>query len=410
MSERVMFGADRAFTNEIENEYLYDSIFDLDKDTRNEKTIFIAIPSYRDEMAIDTIESAILNAKNPDRLRFGVSVIYKKEDDKWWETLSKYKNVKVNAKLSTLKTVGLGRQRQDANSFYNEEDYFLQLDAHMKFDMHWDDLLIHHIEGLKALGAKKPLITGYPRGYAPDGFASVTGYYPYYNPMSKEVYFRQRRGHNSVPVMRIGPYPAQFFKAAGFPRHGDRLFTLFETMALGNSVSPAQIFADGQYIKDVPANTEIRFLEEEQYYSILSWMKGYDFYVPRVTGIMHYYSEADGQVLTRRHHPAEEFPNEMATVAYELDNSIGDRIFDPIKELKGTERSFEEYEEFAGLDYKTRRLKSPVNKIIHNPITAYINFCSEMYNYSISDYIDWMYQSDYTWRADVERNENPKEE
>jgi hypothetical protein len=85
MAYGMMRNADRAFTNEMENEYRYESIFDSEKLNRDSKTIFIAIPCYRDSELTKTINSALLNAKNPERLVFGVGLIYKDGDEKYWE-------------------------------------------------------------------------------------------------------------------------------------------------------------------------------------------------------------------------------------------------------------------------------------------------------------------------------------
>ena len=404
----IMRNADRAVINEVEEVYKYESIFDSRKDARNNKTIFVAIACYRDPELIPTIKSALHNAKNPDRLHFGVALIYKEGDDKWWEELLQYPNVRIDVKEGTFEATGLGRQRSDANSFFNDEDYYLQLDSHMRFDIYWDDLLIHHLESIKDLGEEKPLITGYPRAYAPDDYPSVKGAYPYYNPLSKENYFRQRRGHNNVPCFRIGKHPARFFEQMGFPRHGDRIFTLFETLALATTVSPAQIFAEGKFVKEVPANKDIRFLEEEQYYAILSYMQGYNFYTPRVTGIMHFYSEAEGQVLLApgdRAHPQDDYPEAYNQDSYKEENLGGVGVFEALQKKTGTTRSFADYETFAKIDYKKRRYTGPVNEIRHNKITEYVNFAAEIYAYSINDYIDWMYDPDYEYYADVQRNE-----
>jgi hypothetical protein len=403
----LMRNAHTAFTNELENEYLYNSIFDSAKEARNKKTIFVAIACYRDPELVHTVVSALLNAKNPDRIHIGIGLIYKAGDNKYWEELSKYPNVKIDVKEGTHENTGLGNQRADANNLFDKEDYYLQIDAHMRFDMHWDDLLIHHIEGLKALGEEKPLVTGYPRAYAPDTFPDVKGQYPYYNPKSKEVYFRQRRGHNNVPCFRVGRIPASFFTEMGFPRHGDRIFTQFETLALATTVSPAQLFAEGSYVKEVPANRVIRFLEEEQYYAILSYMQGYTFYTPRVTGIMHYYSEAEGQqLIPDRAHPINDYPESYDENSYREENLGGVEVFNALKKKKGTPRSFKDYEKFAKIDYTERRYTGPVNEIRHNKITEYVNFAAELYTYSINDYIDWMYDGDYEWFEDVQRNES----
>jgi Glycosyltransferase (GlcNAc) len=406
MGYEAMRNAKLAFVDELEAEYKYDSIFDLNKVDRNNKTIFVAIACYRDPELVPTIESAILNAKNPDRLHFGVALIYKEGDEKWWEPLSKYPNVKLDVKQGTYENTGLGRQRGDANAFFDGEDYYLQIDAHMRFDLYWDDLIIHHLEGIKALGEEKPLITGYPRAYAPDKFPHVRGHYPYYNAVTKENYFRQHRGHNNVPCFRVGMHPANFFKAYGFPRHGDRIMTSFETLALATAVSPAQLFAEGQFVKDVPANRDIRFLEEEQYYAILSYMMGYNAYTPRVTGIMHYYSEAYGQLLIPdRAHPQDDYPESYDGNSYLPENLGGVKVFTDLQALSNTPRSFADYEKFASIDYAERRYTRPVNEIRHNKITEYVNFASELYTYSVNDYIEWMYKPDYEWYDDVQRNE-----
>lgn len=411
MGFKMMRDADRAFINELESEYLYKSIFDTKQEDRDNKTIFVAIPCYRDKELVPTIESIYLNAKNPERIFVGVGLAYKKSDGKFWKGITKkYKNVKIVEKEALPENIGLGNQRADANSRFANQDYYLQIDAHMRFDMHWDDLLIHHYQNLVALGEPKPLITGYPRAYAPATYASVRGAYPYYNPMSKEHYFRQRQGHNDVPCFRVGLEPAVFFKEMGFPRHGDRIFTKFETLALANAVSPAQIFTAGSFVKEVPANRDIKFLEEEQYYSILAYMKGYNFYTPRVTGIMHYYTEAYQQVLLEtRDHPELDFPDKFRTYTYNDSKKGGIKIFTALQTLKGTVRSFSDYEKFAGIDYANRTLVAPVNKILHNKITEAVNFATEIYEYSISDYIDWMYDEDYLWYEDVKRNETPAE-
>lgn len=394
------------YQNEVESAYKYQSQHDVDSG-RDSKTIFIAIACYRDEEILPTVQSAILNAKNPDRLKFGISLIYKENVDfGFWGNLLDTPNVQASIKNSALENVGLGKQRAEANSFFNGEDYYFQIDAHMRFDLYWDDLLIHHLEGLKALGEKKPVVTGYPRGYAAEKVPFAVGFYPYFNKVTKEVYFKEHRGHNNVPCLRIGLDPVRFFRATGFTRHGDRRFTEFETISLSTAVSPAQLFADGSYLKDVPANPAIRFLEEEQYYTIRSWMMGYNFYVPRVTGVMHYYSQDDaGNVITNRPSPAEEYPEVFSQQSY-FDQALGGKeVILELANIKKPVRTFAEYESFAGIDYATRELKAPVDRMVSNEVTRQINFLTELYTYSTSDYISWFREHDYYWKADIERNE-----
>jgi hypothetical protein len=399
------------YRNELESVYKYQSEHDKsnNKDARSEKTIFIAIACYRDDEILPTVKSALLNAKNPERLHFGISLIYKDGVDKgfWGEELLTLPNVKVDIKSSSAETVGLGKQRADANAFYDGEDYYFQIDSHMRFDIYWDDLLIRHIEGVKALGETKPVITGYPRGYVSEKEPNAVGFYPYYNPISKEVYFRQVRGHNNVPSLRIGLDPVRFFKKSGFVRHGDREFADFEVIAVSTTVSPAQLFADGSFLKDVPANPKIRFLEEEQYYSILAFMKGYTFYTPRVTGVMHYYTQdSAGNTVSDRPGADEEFPELFREDTYYDGNLEGKELILNLAKTPKAIRSFADYEKFAGVDYTKRELISPVDRIITNDIVQYINFLAETYTYSTTDYVEWFNEPNYHWRKDVDANEN----
>jgi hypothetical protein len=393
------------YHNELEYVYTFDSDYDLDKDSRTSKKIFVSIPCYRDTEIVDTVKSLYANAKNPDRVFVGIGLVYKDSDGEFWKELEKFPNVKIDVKKASSETVGLGLQRQSSNAFYNKEDYFLQVDAHSRFDIYWDDLMIHQLENLKILGDPKPVITGYPRPYAPDQVGNVPGMYPYLNPISKELYFRST-AENAIPCFRKGVNPIKFFQDSGFPRHGDRSFYKGETLALSQTISPGQIFADAEYIKDVPANPSIRFLEEEQYYAILTYMKGYNCYTPRVTGVLHLYCMVGNDVIADRPHPIDDFPNAFDMQSYDEDLLGGLDIFKKLQETKNTPRSFKDYENFAGVDYENRKLPSPVDKLVQNKITAAVNFIAELDLYADTDYTQWMYNPSYEFYDDVKRNES----
>ena len=122
----------------LSNTYVYETTYKLDNDY-DSRTIYVAMPSYRDPELLDTIESIFLNAKNPDRIFIGASILYNKTlDDKWWKPLEKYPNVKIKIEEATEENTGIGKQRSTAASFYNEETYYFQTDCHMRFDPNWD--------------------------------------------------------------------------------------------------------------------------------------------------------------------------------------------------------------------------------------------------------------------------------
>jgi hypothetical protein len=57
--------------------------------------------------------------------------------------------------------------RNKLQQLYNNEEYTLQLDSHMRFNQDWDDTLIKLIKGYWKDGYKKPLLTSYACSYEP---------------------------------------------------------------------------------------------------------------------------------------------------------------------------------------------------------------------------------------------------
>lgn len=110
-------------------------------------TIFIKIPSLDDEELIPTIKNAIYAAKHPERLHFGISLMY--SEDKYRDRLlDALKTIKVdfNYKLVTTtfkkELLGVGKQRKIVNDMYDGQDWVLQIDSHTWFAPHWDTKLI----------------------------------------------------------------------------------------------------------------------------------------------------------------------------------------------------------------------------------------------------------------------------
>ena len=257
------------------------------------------------------------------------------------------------------------------------------------------------------MGEKKPIITGYPRGWALSSLPQAIGYYAFFNQVSKEHYFKHRQGNNNVPSYRTYYQHQKEFKSFGFPRHGDRRMGYGESIAFSYGLSAAQIFADGKFVKEVPINTSIRFLEEEQYISILAYMQGYNFYVPRVTPLMHQYTEDDSQnIIAVRPNPMDDFPDTFIFDSYLKEDNFAGDVFNVLKDMKKTPRSFKDYEKAVGIDYEKRRLPKSTDKVHHSEITAYVNYLTELYDYSLTDGINWMYDPNYEWVQDVQKNES----
>ena len=129
-------------------------------------SIFIQIPSYRDFELNKTIADAVNMASGTNFLSFGVHNCVLFDDE--IEVKNDYPNW-VEIKLETSiapKNIGLQQSRYIANEFYDGEEYYLQIDSHMRFAKNWDTALIDGISKYQEMGISKPLITQYPPAYS----------------------------------------------------------------------------------------------------------------------------------------------------------------------------------------------------------------------------------------------------
>jgi hypothetical protein len=123
--------------------------------------IFIQIASYRDPELIPTIKSCLDNAKNPQNLIFSIVRQFNIHDG--FDNLDEYKDDK-RFKIIDIphnESKGVCWARNLTQQQYNNEEYTLQIDSHMRFEKNWDETLISMIIQLQELGIPKPLLTGY---------------------------------------------------------------------------------------------------------------------------------------------------------------------------------------------------------------------------------------------------------
>ena len=115
-----------------------------------QKTILLHLPSYRDPELVPTIQSALKNAKYPDRIHFGICRQYHPED--MFDNIDEYRNDKRFHILDVLYTESKGlpwARAQINENLLTDQDYILQLDSHHRFIHHWDEILIEMHHGLE---------------------------------------------------------------------------------------------------------------------------------------------------------------------------------------------------------------------------------------------------------------------
>jgi len=151
---------------------------------------------------------------------------------------------------------------------FANEDYFMQIDSHMRCRRSWDSYLIEQLEAMKG---DKTMLTAYPSGYElPNKIPNET------------------RGTLLVPWM---------FDEDGFLRQRGRLMTIQRE---AGDLVPTHLYAAGfnfsrgRVVKDVPYDGSLRqlFFGEELTMALRLYLEGYNLYAPSESVLYHLWSRS----------------------------------------------------------------------------------------------------------------------
>ena len=129
-----------------------------DKCPLSERTIFVAIASYRDWQCRDTVDSILSTAAHPERVRVGVvdqivdgvdgscDVPHVPCSDDPDQPICLYKNQIDVFQMDAELAVGPVFARHIGHRLYRGEYYAMQSDAHVTFTRGWDDDIVSQIE------------------------------------------------------------------------------------------------------------------------------------------------------------------------------------------------------------------------------------------------------------------------
>lgn len=133
-------------------------------------TIFVAISSFRDKELCLTIEDLFSKAMVPERVFVGIvqQNDYKNDEPCCFAENSNISQYLKSYNLRILtwhysKAKGPTYARSFCERLWNNEDYFMQIDSHMRFEYGWDCALIHML--FQTPRPYKTVITMYPEGY-----------------------------------------------------------------------------------------------------------------------------------------------------------------------------------------------------------------------------------------------------
>jgi hypothetical protein len=324
----------------------------------NGSTIFISIVSYRDAECSKTLQQLYHRAVDPTRLRIGL--VEQDRDSSHSSCLPQtgleatqdapWRSDQIRRVfLSHLEAKGPTHARFRASLLYRGEDYFLMIDAHMRFQTGWDQTLVdmHKKAVQRSTVTGKAVISHYP---PPIGSAldfdrpQPATDSQHTSPMTERgVICRSRYlpelGYfrlvgDQIPLQPDAPLYPQPFAAAGF------------------------LFSSGNLVDEVPFDPYLDYLfdGEELLYSARMWTHGWDIFAPSEVVVLHNYdlSRTNEFLSTHRKKWVLQAPRAQERLRCLLGlnwSTCTPKIVTTVSNFSlGTKRSLEAYWKFAGVN------------------------------------------------------------
>lgn len=318
-------------------------------------TIFVQIASYRDPELLPTIRDCIAKAAHPENLTFGIC--WQRDETESMEEFADDPRFRI-VDYHWSKSKGLCWARSEIQKLYKGEKYTMQLDSHHRFLKNWD---LELIEMMKMTGSKKPIITAYAGMYRPSD-NQLLNIEPYKMVASNftpggTILFRPHHIENWQSLTK--PFPARF-------------------------VSGHFFFTIGKHCKEYKYDPNIYFAGDEISLAIRSFTLGYDLFHPHKTIVWHEYTR-EGRT---KHWTDFDTENHKLGVVerpwWEMDNDSKRRLRHMLQEEDnnidlgpyglGKVRTHRDYELYAGINFKLRKLHPDTLKGINPPVNDYTDW------------------------------------
>ena len=302
--------------------------------------IFVNIASYCDPVLPFTLDRAIAMAERPDWLHFGVVDQSPAADPRVVELAQ-------GARLSLVRVDPLDARgpcwaRALANSLYDGEAWYLQIDSHMDFDRHWDRTLRTQAKALQA-GSRGAVISSYPNAFAFENGQPV------------------RRGVTSKVLAHVVK-PGERFEPDHLVLHFEGHPVEQDAPLRGFHAGAGCLFAPGRYAFEFPYDPWFYFHGEEQALSLRLFTHGWDIFHTPGLPIYHLYNNAESGAPARPMHwdAAHEAQRKITWWTYEQRARERLATLASGRDLGvfglGTVRSMADYAAFSGIDYAARTI------------------------------------------------------
>ncbi len=311
--------------------------------------IFVQIASYRDPELLPTIRDCIKKAKYPERLTFGIC--WQRDETESLEEFTNLPNFKV-IDVHWSQSRGLCWARSLIQKLWDGEKYTMQLDSHHRFLQDWDE---HLIKMMEQTGSKKPIITAYAGMYRPSDNVLL----------------------NEEPYKMVASNFTESGTILFRPHHVENWRSLTEPIP-ARFVSGHFFFTWGYHCREYKYDPNIYFAGDEISLSIRSFTLGYDLFHPHYTVVWHEYTR-EGRTKHWTDFDKENMDNGIVkNVWWEMDSSSKRRLRHMLQEEDndidleeyglGNVRTHSEYELYAGINFKNKKLHPDTLAGVNPPI------------------------------------------
>jgi len=302
----------------------------------SQKTVFVSIASYRDKQLTDTIDSLFANQSGNNTIIIGACM----QDTQENYDSFKYKdhpNVRTRfIPYEEAKGVGFARNLIQQELFDNE-DYFLQIDSHSRACKNWDKVLIKQI---KECPSNKAVLSTYPNAF--DILDEEQKYFNY----DTCPYLKMHQIDDSGKIHAC---------SAGIVEKGAPM--------LGFWIAAGFLFTKGLWCREVVYSKDLYFAGEEDHLSVMSYVKGWDVYVPDTSTIWHDYTDNRIQSPTKyrplhwEDHPGVSANLELLKDLYS--NAYGEKTVRTTEQFMETAKKISKYDEHVDIEINFDYSKIP---------------------------------------------------
>jgi hypothetical protein len=299
-------------------------------------TIFLAIPAYKDPLVMQTVLWAVQAATHPERVHFGI--VDQCDPGTEWPVTQIVRNPQIRyLAVPAEASRGLGWARAMAMALYDQEDLFLQIDAHTYFRQGWDVWLEQAIADRQLMNLNS-VLTSYPIPFTmTDGVPSVT-----WQP-------------NLVVRTRISPNTTFTEDKVTLEQNGVYETSTVPLPAFG--ISGGFVAAPGRFVQQFPADPWIYFFGEEEMLAIRLYTHGWDMWHPVNAPFAHLYNDGTNREL---HWKAEQDEQRLRrwwqfdAVSKARQRALLYEEADLGVYGLGTVRTLRDFATFCGIDYRAK--------------------------------------------------------